>query len=801
MLTLLLLLVLGGQVRAPAPPYVRVDTVQLGDDHYNDVYTVAGHRLYAASKSQLVAVDLKTMKRLWSVTLSPEEVIRHIVVTRGLVLATTDDYGSQSHLFGVAPETGQVLWSIAGQGQASAMAVHDNRVYLILRAGALFAIDLKTRRTLWQTPLQTKGEPLFGAGSVSVSGPTVAVNYRSTTVCLARANGRLLWTENGSSGNLVATNGIYWVPSGEGSVARLDNSGRVLWRRKKSGPGDLAVAVNGKFLGMRYSQIACLEARTGKTLWSVAYPGMRIPDRANVTGGYLFAHSKMWDLSGRLVRSFSPETDISEPCWTDGATLVSFDGDRLLRFRHGVEPPVPADPTARKREAEGLAARYSELDAQGRERLARLGDEAFEPVLQLFLQSGKTFSSPDTVKLFSLLEKICRPGHCERLMDVVQALPPTNMPARELLKIIVRLGRPQEVLPFCLAELERNRDAKEPLAYEFVAVNYIMESADPRAIRFKLDQLADPNSNFGSSAYYSLAATGGAEGVQAVQAQRRQRKLLPPLPERVAAGWIRFGEFASATKTLVEQKDAQGRTWGLLQSGALGHAGDLWLAEKVGERWSNPLFCGVYQDDGLDPYARSAGPQEGKSGAQLLKSDWYGQLVGNATLRRDSDADGLTDLAEERLGTNPAKADTDGDGDPDGVDPWPNAPHRSDLTDEEQVLDAAFEACFHFSDREAPAVFAAPAGLKPFEMTGRSNVTMWELNRATPLGRCFSHGTGIISFQPENDQLVSFSKSRTEAKVSLSVGYGGLNAAGYEVTVRKFGTSWVVVSYRMAWVA
>ncbi|HEY2737880.1 MAG TPA: hypothetical protein VGK45_05705, partial [Thermoanaerobaculia bacterium] len=40
-------------------------------------------------------------------------------------------------------------------------------------------------------------------------------------------------------------------------------------------------------------------------------------------------------------------------------------------------------------------------------------------------------------------------------------------------------------------------------------------------------------------------------------------------------------------------------------------------------------------------------------------------------LTRDSDGDGLTDLAEARLLTDPASPDTDGDGIPDGADPLP----------------------------------------------------------------------------------------------------------------------------------
>ena len=53
-------------------------------------------------------------------------------------------------------------------------------------------------------------------------------------------------------------------------------------------------------------------------------------------------------------------------------------------------------------------------------------------------------------------------------------------------------------------------------------------------------------------------------------------------------------------------------------------------------------------------------------------------------LERDADEDGLTDLAEVRLGFDPERADTDGDGVSDGRDPVPLAafdPHTTPMRD------------------------------------------------------------------------------------------------------------------------
>ncbi len=61
-----------------------------------------------------------------------------------------------------------------------------------------------------------------------------------------------------------------------------------------------------------------------------------------------------------------------------------------------------------------------------------------------------------------------------------------------------------------------------------------------------------------------------------------------------------------------------------------------------------------------------------------------------ADLRRDSDKDGLTDLEEARLATDPADPDTDHDGLADGVDPAPLGADKP-ATPEDEVREAAYE--------------------------------------------------------------------------------------------------------------
>ena len=60
-------------------------------------------------------------------------------------------------------------------------------------------------------------------------------------------------------------------------------------------------------------------------------------------------------------------------------------------------------------------------------------------------------------------------------------------------------------------------------------------------------------------------------------------------------------------------------------------------------------------------------------------------------LERDTDGDGLTDLAEERLITDPHQADTDDDGSDDGIDPLPQVPHGGEIDQRVTMMQAILD--------------------------------------------------------------------------------------------------------------
>jgi hypothetical protein len=65
-------------------------------------------------------------------------------------------------------------------------------------------------------------------------------------------------------------------------------------------------------------------------------------------------------------------------------------------------------------------------------------------------------------------------------------------------------------------------------------------------------------------------------------------------------------------------------------------------------------------------------------------------------IERDSDGDGLTDLLEEKLGTNPLDPDTDHDGLRDDVDPLPQASRIAPPVADSEVIRMTLEAVFGY---------------------------------------------------------------------------------------------------------
>jgi len=134
------------------------------------------------------------------------------------------------------------------------------------------------------------------------------------------------------------------------------------------------------------------------------------------------------------------------------------------------------------------------------------------------------------------------------------------------------------------------------------------------------------------------------------------------------------------------------------------------LSQDSGAHWTPPLYLGIHRlpeawygslADSKLPLVSNGKVQievtiwkrdKTKGGSALegytyLWKKWNKYLsIRLDDLKRDTDGDGLTDLFEERILTNPYYSDTDKDGLPDGIDNQPLTPFPKKMTESDEVM-------------------------------------------------------------------------------------------------------------------
>lgn len=819
---------------APVPPYRRLETRAVYGNSYDPVSVVAGNLFFTTWGSTCSAHDLRTLKPRWSFKVPKDERGAYLLAVGDTLFLTTesDRVDHRSQLIALDAKTGRPKWTLARRGKGSAMAVREGVLYLSVLPRTLTALDIARRKPKWTHPLPNHGKNADSElESIVVADEGIALNCGNVTYGFG-LNGKSLWREPESyllDASLVALNGIVWVPSNEGALARSLKTGKPLWRRNGDNYSEFGGVLDGQLVGLDGGQIRAFDPKTGRPKWAHRLGPARTSggnQYGSILGGRLFVaginQAGIYDAQGRALWTGKTDEAHPQPVWTDGRNLVAFDGLRLIRYVHGAEPALPATSSGRQAVARRMVARFGDLDAADIRRLVNLKDDAFPALLDEYLATCNAYdvaskSKKDTYPLYSkyhdmgdALTRVTGKGRTPELMKALDRNPKSTA-VTLLLTLLSQHGDPKVIAPYFLRELE-GRETPGFEMYEsntYVARQYIANSSDPRAVAFMLRQLRDPKGDGTQrfEAYVNLPRTGGEAGRDAVRELRAKRTLLPPLAERVLKGYLHAGEYGAKPKLIAEKTDAQGQAWGLMESGVIGSHGDLWLVRKANGEWTEPLFTGV-SSAGVSRWAKGAKEPTvgGKTGPQLVKADWLGILADNPEIRRDADGDGLTDLVEKRLETDPKRVDTDGDGDSDAVDPWPNAAVGAQ-TEEQKVLAAVFDARYFLNMGQGPALVYLPKGMKRFEMPGRAGVSIWadgeNDNWSRPLEQCYDQGVGMVNFTGarEKKELITWSKDRKTASLGIRIYYGGLNGTGYDAIVQKFGDEWFVVSLRMAYIS
>jgi outer membrane protein assembly factor BamB len=842
----------GPATETPAPPFRKVWRTQ--SQEQCDSFVVTANTVYYGTLNAYGAIDLRTGRRRWERKFS-EPLFDASVALGGRTLYVGIGKG---RLLACDPATGREQWSLRLRDYAYPMRTRGQTLYCTLKPGVLTALDTRTRAARWSLPLPGSPSAARRAGRDDLalaSAPLAESNriYVASNVgamlCADTATGAVLWrsqadaaTPAGIIGLALDAQRVYYGTDDGQVIARDSASGRRLWtyRAGERISGVPALLAGGVCVSASDGKLRVLNAGDGTVRWEAVLSHEREP----YISPPCVRREQVWVTSGAKVMAFGAdgarrwEWDTEEDLFAqplhvlpDGMLLAG--SHTFTRFVQGEPPTLPTDPAARQALAAKLTARFDSLSQDEQRTLRKLGDEAFAALLPLVRErltrcvaevkqgSKSAFQSYSRFSdAAEALDAVMQPKQTQAVMAL---LPLSRTPGPDdsayatLLGLLEAHGDERLTVPLFLNVIRASRaDTSYLYSAYSTALRVLANSSDPRAVRYMIAQLADEKAEpeRRHQAYINLARTGGEAGLQAVLAARDTRRTVPPFRQMLALD--RLGLKPDSKKRypsqlLATRRDGQGRLWGLVASPILGSGGDLWLVRHDGTRWVDPVFTGVdIIEQGF--WRRDDRPfrYQGLTRKQLLDGAWFAKFVGSAALRKDTDGDGWTDLVEQRLGTDPTKADSDGDGLPDGQDKNPLAAPRP-LTEAEQVLAAAFEARYRFEGPLVPCALTWPKGVAPIEVRGWDGIVLPQsAQRRSNLSWLYGKGVGLVHFEPptydfsggavherREDAVILWNSARTEAKTAISTYYGGLSGTVYDMRLKKFGAQWVVIEEKM----
>lgn len=405
------------------------------------------------------------------------------------------------------------------------------------------------------------------------------------------------------------------------------------------------------------------------------------------------------------------------------------------------------------------------------------------------------------------LAEVSTKQHTAQLMELLD-FARTSYSRERVVLVLAEKGDPKVTVSVLYRLMQTDPESLSKDAWELV-----FHSSRPEIVSYMIDALGNPkaDSYVRKQAFCHLAATGGDAGLKAVLAARGKKRRITTIAEAMELDTLCPQVVAPNKRTcdnpacndwmqLIDKKTgADGTVWGLIACGIAGCVDDLWVVRYDGEHWTSPAFTGVTRD-------------------KIGKSDWLSRFAENAAVRKDSDGDGWTDLLESRFGTDPRRADTDGDGLRDSEDMNPLAAPRQ-LADNEMVLKAAFEALNQFdAPAGSPCLMELPKGIKPFEVANWGWVVLQHKpGAASPMDKLRQPGRIYVDYDytsmdfagkrtergkpPYPGAVILWNADRTEALVQVGLIAGPRAGTGHNIRVRRFGREWVVVDVEMAWIS
>jgi len=795
------------------PPFVRKWTVRTGDNVV--VIAVREGVVYYRGHEGLGAIDLATGERKWRCLAEMSSPAAALQGTNLYALVQTEKK-STLQVINCTSGKARMLASLPLQG--GYLCADSERIYVLDNSSKLWAYHPTSGAVLWSrqiAPSKARGW-VMAQMRVTPAGIYVGLD-EAGEFGVSRKDGAILWHHKTQYAALypAIVYGNDVITHNETFQRIAMPAGGFVWQ-KKEGVDD-GVLVGKVLVGAGEHNLEGRDVATGNILWHLpladagtSYSHME--EHLSISDG-----ESAWldrDPVVSVTRDGHENWHRSRPfdgsaVYADRETVVTTDTTRILGYSQGMLSPLPTSEPEKQALAQRLASQYEILDDTERKQLDHLVPYAFPLLLARYVEWAKASSGDkveaDGMALYRLLMDVparllatCRKEDTEAIVSAWSNLGEKNEYRDTLERLLMAKGDPAGYIPILVKNLRRLPTENRQKSAALTAVSH---SSHPEAVAFMLEALRDPKAApaWRHEAFLHLADTGGQEGIEAVRTARHKKEPRKPWFDQIDPGHL--------NKRAIEdvRNDARGRTWMLFHSGVLGNYSDLFVVEKVGSTWKRPLFTGLWTGATFGHKA----PQtlRGVPVDTLLIRDWIKIFPDDPTLRKDSDGDGLTDLVEARLGTDPNKKDTDGDGLSDLVDPCPNAaPHP--LGDTEKILAACMEARFFAEDWGTPAILSAP-NVQPFELYGYYGTILWEIpGHKIPLGDLYGGGVNIISFNAPDESarrdeksFIRYDADHKTAHTMIRRYSGGLNGDGIEVTLRKIGDDWFVVELQTRYVS
>src|SRR5580693_2229510 len=655
--------------------------------------------VYVKSGGQLTALALRSGRVLWSRNLGEGSCCGDdLLVTDRTVVAAADD-----KLFLLNADDGTTRSEIDLGAGISAIA-GPPVVVLLAGSNELLAIDPDSGQLTGRLPLDGEVEDLAVAGGYALANlggsdeehRTTAGFMADTLRPLWRIETRLALPQLERIGDRVYLERWREGAGEEGEFLPIDPAtgrlGRALPPRgghpiDAGWPWEVQSlpAASGDEM---HERLRRNDPDTGKAVWTTELP-CRVQDLAK-SGGTLYASCGRGGGRGVLATLAWASGEVQLLAYglprghaflVGGDLVVVAAEDEVAAFSlREVGPPEAGRPVEEevrrilldRRGDDTPLDRGQWIEDRLRE-LATLGPAAYPEIVRLLPQLGPTSLVAAADALADGGRRTAAPALARLLAGPLEAPQPWPgwegwNPQFALLRALARLGSDAEVP--AIASLLDARNRTGGVRREALATLVALRSpAADRAVRQWLARSTDP--------------TPGPP-------HRRFWNPPPPPPGG--------GETLSAALP-------DGRRLVLFRNGYLGSPDDLWVAELAADgRPAGPArFTGLRlppAPPSEDGEAGAAPPARARASGDLIEVlDGAGRRLASFSLAetaRDSDGDGLPDLAERRLRLDPARADTDGDGLPDAEDPAPNARLREPRNEEQEIAAALFRQLFAF---------------------------------------------------------------------------------------------------------